>query len=627
MMFLLPAAPTGGVHSKWRSRLVAFFALALLLPIVATGPISGQSANTASDLSPVELALAEKHALAADQTQLTDGELSALANDLNAAPPGATINVEVHGNDLNAVRVAIDRVDGVIHGEVPGFFIEARVLVTALDLLGEEPAVRRLSPVTEVIEAGGAPLANNPDLASIVEAELSFEAWHAAGHRGAGQKIGILDVFGQNELILAISNNRIPSPSGSFCRINGRSCSIATPNGGAHGVAVAEITHLVAPEAELYFATVRTTADLAAAIEWFGAQGVSVINRSETSEFDGPGDGTGPTASLIDRAVALGMVWVAAAGNAGGDAVQPGQNWIGEFNDPDGNGFHNFESGTERMAFTCGFLLGMRWDDWDPAVIPTDYDIWIYDTLTATSTEFRGNDVQNTVDHIPLEHVNTNCSSTNDIDYISIHRFEDRRPDGVDQIQILGNQTLLEEWVNESSATGPGNTSANPGAVIVGAADSPTNTTLASYSSQGPTLDGRAGIDIVAPSCLPIPAFFSFCFSGTSASAPVVTGTVAILRGAGVFNRAVDVNAQLTKIAIDQDVRGRDPKYGVGVLRMPSPLALGVPSGPECSPSLASVIGPSGQDELRNGGGNRVFTELIERLNDRPASGGTDNCG
>ncbi len=589
----------------------------LVVPLLAIGPVNAQTARdgvatttahakptvkqSGTATSPSGLGLGGAFGTSAGtDTVISDGSLAALAADPGRVPATATTNVEVHGNDLDALGRAIASVGGEAYGHVPGFFVEARIPIGQLEVLQADPAVVRLDEVTRVSnQPADDSLANNPALTSILENSVLLDQWHSAGHLGGGQKIGILDIFGGAELQQAISNDRIPPPAGTFCRRNGRSCPISAIDGGPHGVAVAEIIHQVAPEAELYLATVLTTADLAAAVEWFGREGVTVINRSETSELDGPGDGTGPTASIVDRAVELNMVWVAAAGNAGGRGASDGQNWIGDFNDPDGNGFHNFADGTERMAFTCGFILGMRWDDWDAGTIPTDYDLWIYDTPTANATEARGADLQSNTNHVPLEHVNTQCSSFDDVDYISIHRYAETRSDGTDEIQILGNQTQMSEWTNSRSATGPGNDSSNPGAIIVGASVRATDNTLAGYSSQGPTFDGRDGVDLLAPSCLPIPDFFSFCFSGTSASAPVIGGIVGVLRGAGLAGTAPEIDPLIASITIDGGAPGPDPQYGHGFLNLPSPTALNVPATiPSCNGVRATIIGTAGNDVL-----------------------------
>lgn len=553
-----------------------------------------------------------------------DSELARLAEDPSKAPPGTAISVEVHGADLSHVSAAVAAVGGTVYGSVPGFFVEAEVPVGQLDQLTSSDAVSRVAQVT--LSSGTSPsggqsgsLQTNTALEAIVEDTVQLRPWHELGHNGAGQRIGILDIFGTEELERAIASGRLPAPAGAFCRSFGKTCPITRSTAGPHGVGVAEIIHRTAPDATLYLATVTTLSDLSAAIDWFAAQGVTIINRSETSEFDGPGDGTGPVASLVDRAVESDMVWVAAAGNAAGDGFRRGQNWVGTFNDPDGNGIHNWASGSERMEFTCGFLLGMRWDDWDTTTIATDYDLLIFDGLNDAEPEARAIDNQSETSHRPLERINTRCSGSSDSDYLMILKFEDFEPDGNDQIQIMGNFTPMEEWTNAHAATGPGADSANPGAVTVGATLRPSSLELAGYSSQGPTLDGRIKPDLLGPSCLPV-TDFPDCFSGTSASAPVVTGVLAVLRGANVVLSAESTRDVLPLITVDRGAPGPDSLYGQGSLALPTPGTLGARTTlPTCAGVPATVIGTRGDDVLEGTEGDDVIfgaqgNDIIEGL-------------
>jgi hypothetical protein len=130
----------------------------------------------------------------------------------------------------------------------------------------------------------------------------------------------------------------LPTPAGTFCRVNGGSCNIWTVAGGQqHGQAVAEVIHEMAPGAQLYLATVNTVTDLQAAVNYFHTQGVAIISRSQTAQYDGPGNGTGPIATVINNAVADGIVWFNSAGNTASDGSVPGSYWRGGWNDTDGD--------------------------------------------------------------------------------------------------------------------------------------------------------------------------------------------------------------------------------------------------------------------------------------------------
>ena len=166
-----------------------------------------------------------------------------------------------------------------MYGEVSDWFLEARIPVERLELLASSGAITRVATVTEAIPPDQLLQVNaaaSPLQTSILDT-IGVRAWHDEGFTGEGQKIGILDVFGQSYYDDAISQGRLPLIEGSFCQSFGRSCNVFSANQ-LHGVGVAEIIHQVAPDAELYFASTRTTADLAAALDWFDQQGLSLIH-------------------------------------------------------------------------------------------------------------------------------------------------------------------------------------------------------------------------------------------------------------------------------------------------------------------------------------------------------------
>ena len=614
----MPATRENHAHKRtiWRIRLTAAATtIALVSSLLASGSVAAQDPSEPQDFfdrDTTEAAIDERPKEVA--ATISDHVVADLAVTSLVAPASVSSLLEIHGADLELVSNAVVNAGGTVTGSVPGFFIEARVPIDAITPLADHPEIQRITRVTEASPApldaafeSQTQLQANAELESTILDSIGLRSWHNAGETGAGQRIGIIDLFDSDDLERAINQGRIPAPSGEFCRVGGTDCDLRFDNVGPHGVGVAEITHTAAPDAEIYLATALTLSDLSATIDWFDSQGVTIINRSQTSEFDGPGDGTGPIASLIDRAVSNGMVWVNAAGNSGGSQRFLGQNWVGNFNDPDGNGIHNWADGQERMGFTCGFLLGMRWDDWAADVIPTDYDLVIYDERNDGQPETVADDLQATLAHRPLERITTRCSGPNDRDYLSIVRYEDVGPDGSDQIQILGNFTEMDEWVNEFAATGPGADSANPGAVTVGATNSPLDSELAFYSSQGPTFDGRTAVSIAAPACLPVEGFGP-CFTGTSASAPLVAGVLAVLRSAGIFNNASNARSTLALIANDNGPAGPDNLYGVGSLALPAPGVVRAAASPQlCQGAQATIVGTAGNDILVGTAGADVF--------------------
>lgn len=188
-----------------------------------------------------------------------------------------------------------------------------------------------------------------------IDKRVRAGSWHRAGYTGKGVKVGIIDYFDKPTWDWAQSMGDLKKPAGSFCRSNGVACNIWTYSPSTHGPGVAEGVLDVAPRAQLYIASVNTNEDLRAAIDYFHGKGVRIITRSLGSPVDGPGDGTGESAALVDYAVSRGITWFNSAGNKGrfwdnADSRYVGQYWRGRWvdNNSDGwldivdpNGFYN----------------------------------------------------------------------------------------------------------------------------------------------------------------------------------------------------------------------------------------------------------------------------------------------
>ena len=213
-------------------------------------------------------------------------------------------------------------------------------------------------------------------------------AWHAAGLRGQGIKIGVIDVGfkGFTELmgseLPAIAQWRCYTEVGVFTS-NPTDCipENAPESSKLHGTAVTEAIFDIAPEAEYYIANLSTWGDLLDTIDWMTTQGVDVMNMSVGFAFAGPGDGTSPFSNspltAVDDAVAGDIVWVNSAGNSAR------ANWFGQFEDSNDNSIHDFSAtGDECNAVLIqlnpleGFTAQLRWDDsWGGA--SSDLDLYL----------------------------------------------------------------------------------------------------------------------------------------------------------------------------------------------------------------------------------------------------------
>ena len=485
----------------------------------------------------------------------------------------------IHNLPASQMRDAIAALGGTIEGEAENI-VQASVPVDQLVALEQEPGVQFIRPplridipVSDDMPNTGAssPSVDRAPLTSVVVGEeiakTNAAAWQAAGITGAGVKVGIVDYFSQAIWTSAQTAGEVPAPAGTFCQNNGGACNVFTVYGSGqqHGTAVAEIIHEMAPGAQIYLASAVTTVDLQAAVNYFASQGVKIISRSSTSAYDGPGNGTGPIANVVNSAVAQGMAWFNAAGNTASDGSVYGQYWRGSWSDPNANGWLNFPGGGEFLGVYCGFMNGLRWSDWGANA--TDYDVFVYDSpngnLIGTSWNNQGAGAP------PIE--NIPCPNAG-WEYVSIALFSSGSGTAGDVLEIMTNQGALTSWQNPYSASGPVADSNSPGEVTVGAIDPALGTTIAPYSSQGPTNDNRIKPDLSAAACVASFTYAPNCFNGTSAATPATAGAAALVLSAGLASTPAQLRTYLLNNAtIDRGAAGTDNVYGRGELILPTP--------------------------------------------------------
>ena len=298
---------------------------------------------------------------------------------------------------------------------------------------------------------------------------------------------------------------------------------------------MAEIVKDMAPGAELWLATVGTASDLRAAIDWFAANGVSIITRSLGAAYDGPGDGTGPLGAVVDYAATKGITWFNSAGN---DAAGS----YGRYSDGvDPTGYVDFlpGPGVDTTLFIsgdrsgCVGFDGIRWSDWNkPASQVTDYQIEFYNAAGLLIDLVNDRQVAGAP---PLEAADVyGCPGSTTVKIRRVALGGDASPDIIEVALFAGD---LEHSQVAYSAAKPVVDSRNPSLVAVGAVDPAGGTSVGSYSSQGPTNDGRTKPDMsTAPSgvrgSIDTPSRYApsvNCFSGTSAASPSAAGMAALL--------------------------------------------------------------------------------------------------
>ena len=469
-------------------------------------------------------------------------------------------------------------------------YIEAYVPVTLLGQLSEQPGVIRVREIIPPADDYG------PISSQGIQAHGSA-VWNQAGLSGQGIKVGVIDsdfgFRGYRELI----GSEVPTPAGVRCypdvgqpQANLADC--AHPDmGSVHGTAVAEALMDIAPEVDLYITSPSSKGDVLDAVDWMVSQGVSVIVHSESYVFDGPGDGTSPFSDsplrAVDRAVAGGVVWVNSAGNSALDT------WFARapFRDSDGDGFIEFVVGDEvnDIILEAGdwIRVQLRWEDsWEGA--STDLDLRIQDTrqVLAVSVDPQSG----AADHIPREVIAGDVPRSGEYGIIVQH-VSGSAPDWI-QLMVSGVGSI-QRYTKSGSITNPAE-SAKPGMLAVGATHYYDTNTIASYSSRGPTPDGRPKPDIVGTACGETasyepesPEFHdgNYCwFPGTSQAAPHVAGLAALVRQRFPDYTPAQVASYLKDNAEQRETPDPNNTWGHGFAQLPT-----LPGGCEVfDPGLAS---------------------------------------
>ena len=500
---------------------------------------------------------------------------------------GDSIGVAIHlsGNVDGVVRFL--EANGASNISAGDDYIEAYVPVLLLAETSEQPGVirvRSIQPPEESQSGSGIP-GNGPEVHGSI-------AWNQAGYTGTGIKVGVIDSGFAG--FAGLMGTEVPANVQVRCYrgLGEHSQDLDDCGGGSHGTVVAESVMDIAPDASLYISDPQSLGDLRDAVDWMISEGVSVINHSRTWLFDGPGDGTSPSSisplNTVDRAVAAGIVWVNAAGNSAQHTWFQRGPFSYDTISVDGEDVRviNFEASNFKNRFHLWGALQLRWDDtWGGAT--RDLDLFLVapdsgDIALASVDPQSGED-----GHYPYERVSSGA-----IFDIMVANRGGSEPGWV---QLLawkggGGSVLTFNTPDAGSITNPAE-SANPGMLTVGATRWSNVSSIESYSSRGPTPDGRIKPDLVGADCGQTAARSSpFC--GTSQASPHVAGMAALVLQRFPGYSPAQVVVYLKENA-DQRIGSPDPNntWGHGFIVVPPPLAqlTGSPSIRSITPSANSL--------------------------------------
>lgn len=381
------------------------------------------------------------------------------------------------------------------------------------------------------------------------------DKWHAAGYKGKGVKIGIIDGgFGGYESLLG---KELPQS------VNLKSFR---PNGDAgkdvHGTAVAEIVYAMAPEAEIILCPIYGDASYVQAVKYLVDEAkVDVIQQSQ-GWHDTRGDGTDKRSDQVNYANEHGVVYVKSAGN------EADAHYTATFN-PGPTGRHQFASNKERIRVQGPsddnyILLHLTWDAWSGEGV--NYDLYLVDEAGTKLASSR-NVQQGTNGKPPYEYIE--YQGKPGVRYYAV--VEAVNTTAKVRFDLFGKNTALETITPGSTPSGSiSNPGEAEGAFTVGAVNYQDDK-LEEYSGQGPTFDGRAKPDISGLARVTTAAYKGEPFYGTSASAPHVSGAAALVIGAQPNATPEQVKAFLQKNAKDLEEPGLDNKTGFGRLALGPP--------------------------------------------------------
>lgn len=427
----------------------------------------------------------------------------------------------------------------------------ARALVPAASL-------RALAghPEVAVVRTSAIPFAQGglgPNRSEATQA-TGADAFHTAGITGAGVDVAVVDL-GFIGLAARMTEGELGADTLSV-DYSGTGLEAGTP----HGVGVAEHVADMAPGARIHCIKVGDEVDLQNAADYLRTNGIQIANHSvgwvNSSYYDDTGAINGIINASHDQD---GVFWAVSSGNSAK------RHWRGNFADADADTWHEFVVGDELLNLTSASTSAtffLNWNQYGNSL--TDLDFYAYNknnTLVASS------EGSQTGAEDPAEALGFTYSSVSAPYTLRVKSYSG--PTANLNMTIFGFYNDVEYAAAASSLNDPADAH---GAFAVGAISVANwyqaNPPLETFSSQGPSNDGRLKPQIAAPDGTTSKTYGVLGSFGTSFASPTTAGAAALLLDQDAGRTADDLAAALAAMAVDVGAPGADNAYGAGLLNL-----------------------------------------------------------